>query len=50
MTIETFKYVGSVHILPHVSIVYDSPACDGCVSVGWLWWGVTFVSKNPVDL
>jgi hypothetical protein len=32
MMIETFKYIGSVHLLPHISITYDSTICDGCVS------------------
>ena len=48
--IETFKYVGSVHLLPHISVTYDSLICDGCVSIGWLWWGVSIVTKNSLDL
>ena len=46
MSIETFKLIGSVHLLPHISITYDSLAYDGCISIGWLWWGVSFVSET----
>lgn len=48
--VEFFKYIGSVHLLPHISVTYNSSICDGCVSIGWLWWGVTFVTKGPLDL
>jgi len=50
MSIEKFKYVGSVHLLPHISIVYDSSICDGCISIGWLWWGISFVTKSDLHL
>lgn len=50
MSIETFKYVGSVHLLPHISICYDSLICDGAISIGWLWWGISIVSKNGLHL
>jgi hypothetical protein len=37
MTIETFKYIGSVHLLPHISITYDSAdyAMDALQSDGY---------------
>lgn len=50
MTIETFKYVGSVHLLPHISICYDSLICDGSINIGWLWWGISIVSKSGMHL
>ena len=50
MTIETFKYIGSVHLLPHVSITYESEFCNGCINVGWLWWGVSFITKDELHL
>lgn len=50
MTIETFKYIGSVHLLPHLSISYDSQICDRAVSFGWLWWGITLVKKGGLHL
>jgi len=50
MSIEPFKYIGSVHLLPHLSITYDSTICDGSINIGWLWWGISFVSKNELHL
>ena len=50
MNIETFKYIGSVHLLPHISICYDSDICERAVSFGWLWWGITIVKKNGMHL
>lgn len=50
MTIETFKYVGSVHLLPHISIVYDSSVCNSCISIGWLWWGISIVDKHDMHI
>lgn len=47
---EPFKYVGSFHLLPFITICYDSTICDGAISIGWLWWGVSIVTKNPLEL
>lgn len=50
MTIETFKYVGSVQLVPFVSYCYSSTVCEKALSFGWLWWGVSIVSKNGMHL
>jgi hypothetical protein len=50
MEIETFKYVGSVHLLPHISVVYDSAMCERAISIGWLWWGISIAEKNGMHL
>jgi hypothetical protein len=50
MSIETFKYMGSVHLLPHISYCYDSLLCNKCLSFGWLWWGISIVSKSEMHL
>lgn len=49
-TIETFKYVGSIHLLPFVIVCYDSVVCEKAISIGWLWWGITFVKKGAMHL
>ena len=50
MTIETFKYVGSIQAIPFVTICYDSLICKRAVSFGWLWWGITIVRKSEMHL
>ncbi len=50
MTIETFKYVGSVQLIPFIVFCYDSRICDRAVSFGWLWWGITLVKKGGLHL
>jgi hypothetical protein len=48
--IETYRMIGSIHILPHISICYDSKICESAISVGWLLWGVSIVRKNDMHL
>jgi len=50
MRLETFKFVGSLHILPHISISYDGKISENCVSIGWLWWGVSIVKEDEMHL
>jgi len=50
MQIETFKFIGSVHLLPHISFCYDSNICERAISIGWLWYGVTIYRKNEMHL
>ena len=50
MRIETFKFVGSVHLLPHISISYDGTMSENCICIGWLWWGFSIVKTNEMHL
>jgi len=50
MKLESFKLIGSVHILPHVSICYDSTIRERAINIGWLWWGLVIVKKNEMHL
>ena len=50
MRIEVFKLVGSVHILPHLSVCYDSRYCEKAISIGWLIYGFSIVKKNEMHL
>jgi hypothetical protein len=50
MTIETFKMIGSIHLLPHISVCYDSTFCENAISFGWLLWGFSIVRKNGMHL
>ena len=50
MNFETFKYVGSIQVIPFITICYDSLICERAVSFGWLWWGITIVRKNEMHL
>jgi len=47
---ELFKLVGSVHLLPHISLCYDSKICEKALTIGWLWWGFSFVKTNEMHL
>lgn len=50
MQIERLKLVGSIHLLPFVSVCYDSLICEQAVTVGWLFWAVAIVKKNEMHL
>ena len=50
MRLEAFKLVGSLHLLPHMSVCYDSRFCEKAVSIGWLFWGLSIVRKNEMHL
>ena len=50
MTIEHFKYVGSIQLLPFVSYAYDSKFCEKALSFGWLWWGISIVKKDEMHI
>jgi len=50
MELEYFKMVGSVHLLPHISVCYDSLVCERAISFGWLWWGFSLVRKNEMHI
>ena len=50
MRIETFMLVGSIHLLPHISVCYDSRFCEKAISIGWLMWGISIVRKNEMHL
>ena len=50
MKIEAFEMIGSVHLLPHISVCYDSKICEKAINVGWLWWVIAIVKKNDMHL
>ena len=50
MELQPFKFIGSVHLLPHISICYDSAICEKAISFGWLFWGFSLVKKNDMHL
>jgi hypothetical protein len=49
-SIETYRLVGSLHLLPFISVCYDSTICEKSISIGWLWWAIAIVKKNPMQL
>jgi len=48
--IETYRLVGSLHLLPFISVCYDSRICENSVTIGWLFWGIGFVRKNDMHI
>jgi hypothetical protein len=50
MQIETLRLIGSIHLLPFVSVCYDSSICEHAVTIGWLYWAVAIVKKNEMHL
>lgn len=50
MRIETLRLVGSLHLIPFVSVCYDSLICEQAVTVGWLFWAVAIVKTNEMHL
>lgn len=50
MEIERLKLVGSIHLIPFVSVCYDSSICEQAVTIGWLCWAVAIVKKNDMHL
>ena len=49
-SIETYRLVGSLHLLPFVSVCYDSTICEKSITIGWLWWGIALVKKDSMHL
>lgn len=50
MEFHFFKMIGSIHLLPHVSVCYDSRICEKAISFGWLIWGFSIVKKDELHL
>jgi len=50
MELELFKMIGSVHLLPHISVCYDSKICEKAITIGWLFWGLSLVKKNEMHI
>tara|TARA_R110000822_G_scaffold43560_1_gene117564 strand:- start:471 stop:662 length:192 start_codon:yes stop_codon:yes gene_type:complete len=50
MELERFKLIGSIHLLPFVSVCYESDKCERAVTIGWLFWAFAIVKKNGMHL
>lgn len=49
-SIETYRLIGSLHLLPFISVCYDSTICEKSITIGWLWWGIGIVKKDDMHL